>query len=386
MPEIVFIHCQTYSRKPNRAGQCVKQVIGEGLRSGGYHSHVDNPKPPVRIFGNPGGFQRLHDDHVAARRTSVVKNEKTSERSIRQDRHTLFTIAASYPMPTAAVETSPEEMDRFRRWVDLTLVWVREQYGDQLKTGLAHIDERFPHLHFWLLPDDPSADATFLHPGKPAKRAVEARLKLEGSPAREAVAAGNRALKQAMRAWQDSYHRSVGAPLGMLRDGPKRRRLSRSQYMAEQAMLEHHRKLEDDRIRLEAKVAELEKQAVVLAAQQRELEAKAEAFVDRAAEHHLRMQTEAAQLAALGPMLDALVAELDAGTVSFDSETGWRVRDPSPFRATGKVWTRLEPAIRRLVGMVQAAEDGSWTTISKDPEYPLLPRQEPTPFEAAGST
>ena len=384
-PEIVFLHCQTYSRKPNKACQCVAQIIGEGLRSGGYHPHVEDPKPPVPVFGDPGGFQQLHDAHVAGRRTRALKSGKVCERAIRTDRHTLFTIVASYPVPTSTVEASPGELKRFKRWVDLTLAWVQAQYGGQLKAAFAHIDEAYPHLHFWCLPDDSSADATLLHPGKVAKRKVEARLKYEGASPREAVAAGNRALKQAMRTWQNGYHRAVGAPLGMHRDGPKRRRLSRAQWAAELAMMEHHRKLEDDRAGLEAQVAALEDAITKMLEQQRDLEAKAEAFVARAAEHHRRMRTEAAQVAALGPMLDTLVAELEAGTVSFDPETGWRVRDPSPFRAAGKVWTRLEPAIRRLVGMVQAAEDGSWTTISKDPEYTPLPRPEPTPFAAACS-
>ena len=31
-PKISFVHCQSFSRKPNRAGQCVQQVIEEGLR------------------------------------------------------------------------------------------------------------------------------------------------------------------------------------------------------------------------------------------------------------------------------------------------------------------------------------------------------------------
>jgi len=384
-PEIIFVHCQSFARKRNRAGQCVRQVIDEGLRSGGYHPHVGEPKPPVPVFGDPGGFQQMHDAHVDARRTRAIRNGQVSEREIRRDRHTLFTIVASYPTLTTVVEASTEELTRLKRWVDLTLAWVQAQYGDQLKAAFAHIDEAYPHLHFWLLPEDPSADATLLHPGKVTKREVQARMKLEGLPAREAVAAGNRALKQTMRAWQDSYHRAVGAPLGMRRDGPKRRRLSRAQWSAEQAMLDHHRALEEDRVRLEAQVAVLEEAVTWMVKQQRDLEAQAEAFVDRAEQHHRRMQTEAAQVTALGPMLDTLVAELEAGTVSFDPKTGWRVRDPSPFRAAGKVWVRLEPAVRRLVSLVHAAEDGSWTTISKDPEYTPLPRPEPTPFAAACS-
>lgn len=385
MPDIIYVHCQSFARKPNRAGQHVQQVVEEGLRTGSYHPHVANPKPPVPVFGDPSGFLQMHNAHVVERRTRASKNGLVNERAIRTDRHTLFTIVASYPVPKDAVEASPEELGRFRRWVDLTVAWVRAQYGDQLKAAFVHTDEAYPHLHFWCLPDNPSADATLLHPGKVAKREVEARLKYEGVDPREAVAAGNRALKQAMRTWQDSYHRAVGAPLGMHRDGPKRRRLSRAQWAAEQSMLDHHRALEEDRVRLEAQVATLQEQAIILTAQQRELEMKAAAFVDRAKQHHLRMQTETAQVAALGPMLDALVSELEDQTIAFDPDTGWRVRDPSPFRAAGKVWVKLEPAIRRLVSLVQGAEDGSWTAGSRDPEPMPPPRPDPEPFAAACS-
>jgi hypothetical protein len=380
---IIFLHCQSFSRKPNAVGQCVAQVICEGLRSGEYHPHVETPKPPIPVFGDPGEFQQLHDNHVAKRKTCATKNGRVSERSIRADRHTLFTIVASYPMPTDAVEASPDEIERFNRWANLTVDWVRERYGNQLKVALAHTDEKHPHLHFWLLPDDPSADATLLHPGKVAKREIEARLKSEGTPPREAVAAGNRALKSAMREWQDSYHRAVGAPLGMRRDGPKRRRLSRGQFQAEQAMLDHHRKLEEDRARLEAQVATLEKQAVAMVADQHSFGERAAAFLAQAERHHKRMRQEAAQVNALGPLLDALVSEIEDRTITHNPEAGWRMRDPAPFRAAGKVWVRLEPAIRRLVGMVQSAEDGQWTVMSKEPEYPPLPRPEPTPFETA---
>ena len=381
--EVVFIHCQSFSRRPNKAGQHVQQVIGEGLRTGGFHPHVETPRPPIPVFGDPMGFQLMHDAHVAQRRTRAVKNGTVSERRIRADRHTLFTIVASYPTLTTTMEDSPEGQARFKEWVDLTVAWVQERYGAQLKVAFAHTDETFPHLHCWLLPDDPSADATLLHPGKAVKRTTEARLKSKGTPPREAVAAGNRALKQAMRGWIDDYHRAVGAPLGMHRDGPKRRRLSRAQWAAEQSMLDHHRQLEADRIRLEAHVTELEARGVTIAAQQRELVMKAVAFVDRAEQHHRRMRAELDQVAALNPMLDALVAELEDRTISIEPGGSLRVRDPSPYRAAGKVWVKLEPTIRRLVGMVQAAEDGRWTAGSREPEFTPLPRPESTQLETS---
>lgn len=383
MSQIIFIHCQSFSRKPNAAGQSVAQVIGEGLRSGEYHPHVKAPKPPISVVGDPTTFRQIHDEHVATRKTSAVKNGSVSERAIRADRHTLFTIVASYPTPTTSVKGSSEELARFKRWVNLTVAWVQERYGDQLKTAFAHIDEKYPHLHFWLLPNDPSGDATCLHPGKVAKRETVTRLKAEGTPPREAVKAGNRALKDTMRGWIDGYHQAVGAPLGMRRDGPKRRRLSRSQYMAEQAMLDHHRQLEEDRVRLEAEVAVLEDTTATMVTLQREMEMKANAFVGRAERHHNRMRDEARQIAALNPMLDALVIEIENRTIEFDPEAGWRIEDPSPFRAAGKVWVKLQPAVKRLVAMVREAEDGNWAAGSEDPEYTPLPRPDPTPFEVS---
>jgi hypothetical protein len=362
----------------------VAQVIAEGLRSG-HHAHVKDPKPPVVLFGDPAAFQKLHDDHVAQRSTRVVKNGIPSQRAIRSDRHTLFTIVASYPVPTAAVEASTEEQARLKTWADRTLKWVQRYYGAQLKTAFAHVDEEYPHVHFWLLPDYHDADATHLHLGKRAKRATEAGLKADGVPAREAVAAGNAALKRAMRSWQDSYHRDVGAPLGLSRDGPRRRRLSRAQWAAEQAMLAHHRTLEEDRKRLEAHLAALEDAIAVTSAKKRDLETKAMQFVDRAERHQMRMQAEAAQVAAVEPMLDALVSELETGTLGFDPDGGWRMQDPSPFRAAGRIWAKLEPSMRRFVRMVQAAEEGRWSVGSVDPEAALLRSPDPAPSEEAPS-
>lgn len=32
--------------------------------------------------------------------------------------------------------------------------WLKEQYGDDLKTVIEHNDESHPHLHAFILPDD----------------------------------------------------------------------------------------------------------------------------------------------------------------------------------------------------------------------------------------
>lgn len=78
--------------------------------------------------------------------------------------------------------------------------------------------------------------------------------------------AGNRALKSAMRDWQDLYYREVGEPCGLLRDGPWRLRLSRAQYNARQseAQLRSRSSLEQRRVELvNATRAALEEAEVV---------------------------------------------------------------------------------------------------------------------------
>jgi len=47
-----------------------------------------------------------------------------------------------------------------------------------------------------------------------------------------------RAYKKAMRDFQDSYYEAVGKPCGLTREGAKKRRLSRTEWKAEQAIAE----------------------------------------------------------------------------------------------------------------------------------------------------
>lgn len=55
-----FAHIQTFSRKKNKVGQCVDQVIGELLREALYSGHVPEParrtwwaESPPNSYGQP---------------------------------------------------------------------------------------------------------------------------------------------------------------------------------------------------------------------------------------------------------------------------------------------------------------------------------------------
>lgn len=239
MPGPIFLHFQTYSRKPNPAGNFISQVIAEALRRRGFCEHVKNPKPPRVILGIPDAFENDHARHVEQRSTEVKRKGKTYRKGIRQDRHTLATVVASYPLTHDQIREVGEDAAALHRdWEARTVAWMRDKYGDQLKVVLAHEDESHPHLHFWLLPDDQDARADTLHPGKVAKRFAEDEARAAGLNDREAVRVGNIALKDAMRDTLEDYWREVGQSLGMTRDGPKRQRLTRAEWKArkEEAM------------------------------------------------------------------------------------------------------------------------------------------------------
>jgi len=228
-----FANIQTFSRKGNKGGQSVAQVIGEATRDPEFSTHVDDPNPPRVLLGDPEAFAEQHDAHIEARATVVQKADGTeARRAIRKDRHTMASIVMSYPVPRAAI-TTDESKAQLERWERRNLEWLRRTYGDQLKVVLAHEDEEHPHLHAWILADDPGADATTLHPGKVAKKRAEAEAKARGEEPRTAVKLGNGAYREAMKRWQQDYYEAVGAPEGLTRTGPGRRRLSRKQWADE---------------------------------------------------------------------------------------------------------------------------------------------------------
>lgn len=86
-------------------------------------------------------------------------------------------------------------------------------------------DEKHPHLHFYAVPK-PGQAFNDLHQG----RAASAEAKRKGEP----KAAQLRAHNKAMRAWQDRVYTGVCRKFGMARLGPKRQRLTRSEYMSRQ--------------------------------------------------------------------------------------------------------------------------------------------------------
>jgi len=226
-----FIHLEAYSRSGSKgcagnpkgktrtaqsgkqARLSIREVVDEALRRDGSCPHVPNPQPPRPILGD------LEAAVSELEKRAAPAKDKLG-RKLRKDKLLLLAGVASYPVPVAELDESD---GRFLQWMKLTEGYLRSRWGSQLKAIVYHGDETFPHIHFYVCPDD--LDMASIHPG--IKASEEAPL--NGSKA---------AYNAAMRDFQDEYYDHVAQYIGMARLGPKRRRLNRAEWRAEQAAAE----------------------------------------------------------------------------------------------------------------------------------------------------
>lgn len=244
-----YYHMQCYGIKENRSGNHIEQVLGEAERVSKYSTHIAEPESPAVVYGcSVSEVRDLHSEMLEAAKTTVMVKGKERKRAIRSDRKTLMTAIASFPVPTAELDDDKtgQTRARYEQWKKSNIDFMKAQFGDNLKSIIEHSDEEYPHLHGYALPDDdPGCYAFDLHPGEIARKKAAGLVKddIEGKDVKTAT---NIAYRNAMRDMQDEYYLKVGAPCGLLRTGPKRKRLTRKQYMEEKAEAAVKARLMDD--------------------------------------------------------------------------------------------------------------------------------------------
>ena len=223
-----FAHMELYSAGGKDVSKTVRYVISEAKREAGNCPHVSDPLPPVKVYGmSLDALEALHDDKVKNAKTT---NAKGKTRAIRKDQKTLCTIVLSHP----GADGGPD-IASVQEWQEKSLQWLHKLYGDNLKTVVRHDDESHPHLHCYILPDDDEMRASALHPGLTARYAFDnATVRKDPEARKTANKLGDRAYKEAMREWQDSYYEDVGISCGLARIGPGKRRLTRAAWRNEQ--------------------------------------------------------------------------------------------------------------------------------------------------------
>jgi len=219
-----FVHVNTYSIKTGGAG-----IAAEAGRKPDHSRHVENPQPPVLLAGvQPElAWSKIEDRHSKARDLVTMKNGRKAERRLRSDASVLLAAVASYPERTEAINTASPE---FQDWQKRALDWFTIQHGEPL-SAVLHLDETHPHIHFLTAPDlEDGQRMADIHPGERAKAEIGGREvgRIEK----------RKAFSEAMRGYQDGYHAAVGIHHGQARLGPKRQRLTRDEWKAQQAELQ----------------------------------------------------------------------------------------------------------------------------------------------------
>jgi len=244
-----FFHIDVISRTVPKKSVAKRwslaEVLAEVNRAAAACPHVESPRKPRHLFG-------LLPQHVEREVVRLVDEARDVKgRKLRKDSPVMLAGVLSYPIAWADIDER-SRVD-LATWEERSLRWLTGRFGDTLASVVSHDDEAFPHLHFFVVPHltgEGRLDVEAVHPGISAREAA----KRAGKSAKEA----NRAYCEAMRTLQDEFHTQVGAFHGHLRMGPRRRRLSRGAYLAEQREAERRGeamvKVENELERLHAAV------------------------------------------------------------------------------------------------------------------------------------
>jgi hypothetical protein len=199
---------------PKKPRASVQEVINEAIREVGYCPHVDNPLPPTFLMGDINDLKNIPLQIELNIEAHCIK---TKTRRPRSDSHTLLAGTASYPR--GMMEEDP---DRYQKWKQATLDYLKTKYGKNLKVVLEHLDEDHPHIHFYAIGQGLETNAKLLHDGHREALALHKPMTQDY----------NRVFKETMVSYQSDYYEKVTHGIGLLRDGPRRKRTDKATHEA----------------------------------------------------------------------------------------------------------------------------------------------------------
>lgn len=210
-----FIRVESYARSA-KSGATASDIAKEAERHPDYVSHIIKagftPQTPTSVYGC------TPSEAVERAERWAEQAKDRSGRRLRSDAPVLLSGVISYPR-------DGEEWHAFKR---AAVRWLKQHYGDNLVSIVEHQDEKHPHLHFYVVPS-PGQVFDDLHPG----RAASAEAKRAGKSKTYQL----RAFADVMRDFQDRVYNELCRDFGMARLGPRRQRLKRSEWQAQQAAL-----------------------------------------------------------------------------------------------------------------------------------------------------
>ena len=179
-------------------------VCAEAARIEGYTGHVSNVEPADVIYGiNP--MDLYHQIEANFNSQNIIRKEKGGKS---RQKDSLLMTAGVFSYPSEVID------DEFYRWQADCIEYLKKEYGDKFKSAVMHMDESHPHLHFFLCDLKTLRVDGGLDPAKTDQH--KSRMLKDGS------AIGQ---KQALEAFQNRFHESVGGRYGHARKNGSRARL-----------------------------------------------------------------------------------------------------------------------------------------------------------------
>lgn len=253
------------NRRGRRQGWNARDIRNEAERRPGAIPHITCPTLPTVKYG-------VTPSEVVARiETEISKRKKTLQqaaaqggkvRRIRRDQHVMVSGVASYPVDWEVVRADPDEAAKLAAWQKDVVEFLVDHYakvGGELVSVIAHTDEKYPHLHFYVLPTaSPTFAAREVHDGWRQKLSARA-TGLGKKDVDAAYVKGTKVLR-------DAFYASVSSKYGHKRDKEKRPRVARSIFVSERrhlaqeqkSLAESHRAVDEKRDQLIQKNAELD--------------------------------------------------------------------------------------------------------------------------------
>ena len=137
-----FLHIEAYARHGSKQhGQprkwSAREIAAEAMREPDACPHVAQPLPPQVLHGcTPAEAAKLAHDWADS-------SQDAKGRKLRADGLALAAGVVSLPA---------EQRQDWPRFREATVAWLRQQYGERLRSVVEHTDEAHPHLHFYAVP------------------------------------------------------------------------------------------------------------------------------------------------------------------------------------------------------------------------------------------
>lgn len=223
-----FLHEETYARtsrtrKNGDQKRTIARIALEVDRVKGNTSHIKRPKEPTLLFGvNFRSAAKIAQSRAEQGRDNLG-------RKIRSDAQIAIGGVISFP-PT--FKKVPDKLDA----IILDCVqYLEKRFTTNLLSIVLHMDEKSPHLHYFVTPPEPTIENNFrFHISD-----IYQPIKRRDSPSHSTLKEKSDAFKEACRTIQDTFYEEVSRYHGLGRFGPRRMRLPAAAYK----VLQHFKSL-----------------------------------------------------------------------------------------------------------------------------------------------